>query len=173
MPRVVAALLIVVCSCHTAKPDGDGPPPAGTGHAAAPGVKDTNSVSVTLDRGACYGTCPIYSVTMLGSGAVTFKGERFVTTEGTATATVSRDTVRQVLEAFDRASFSSLPSSYQPGDSTCPHAATDMPSVNLTWEADGASKSVHFYYGCTGITTSIPALSMKVGSLLDIGRWIK
>jgi hypothetical protein len=34
--------------------------------------------SITLRRGACFGTCPIYEVTLRADGAATWDGERFV-----------------------------------------------------------------------------------------------
>jgi hypothetical protein len=37
--------------------------------------KDLRSVSVTLKRTACYGTCPVYSVAIHGNGLVEHLGE--------------------------------------------------------------------------------------------------
>ncbi|HWO34087.1 MAG TPA: DUF6438 domain-containing protein, partial [Candidatus Acidoferrum sp.] len=37
--------------------------------------KDLTSVSVALRRTACYGTCPVYAVTIHGSGLVEYLGE--------------------------------------------------------------------------------------------------
>ncbi|MCI0516543.1 MAG: DUF6438 domain-containing protein, partial [Woeseiaceae bacterium] len=43
-----------------------------------------NGDSITLERTACYGTCPMYKVTIASEGAVTFEGQRFTKTIGTA-----------------------------------------------------------------------------------------
>jgi hypothetical protein len=50
--------------------------------------KDLRSVSVTLKRTACYGTCPVYTVSIDGSGLVEYLGEFHVDIPGTQAGSV-------------------------------------------------------------------------------------
>jgi Domain of unknown function (DUF6438) len=47
-----------------------------------PHPKDLRSVSVTLKRTACFGTCPVYTVAVHGSGLVEYLGEFHVAMPG-------------------------------------------------------------------------------------------
>ena len=50
---------------------------------AAPApTPDYASLVITLERTACFGTCPIYKLTVYGDGRVEYEGERFVTVTG-------------------------------------------------------------------------------------------
>ena len=53
-----------------------------------------NGDSITLERTACFGTCPMYKVTIASDGAVTFQGQRFTKTIGTAKGKITADEFR-------------------------------------------------------------------------------
>lgn len=97
---------------------------------------------LTLRREPCYGTCPVYEVTLLADGTVTWVGEIFVDSVGPASWTIPIDRVLQIQEALRRAGFRSLADSYTGYD------MTDAPSCNIMVEfADGTSKAVAHYHG--------------------------
>ena len=41
-----------------------------------------SSLLVGLERTACFGTCPVYSLVVLNNGKVIFNGERFTAVQG-------------------------------------------------------------------------------------------
>ena len=77
-PRISTRTLLVAASAALAvacaRPATPGP------SAAGPAGQPTadSAARITLERGPCFGTCPVYSVTLDGSGAVLFEGRRFV-----------------------------------------------------------------------------------------------
>jgi hypothetical protein len=44
--------------------------------------RDYENTSVTMSRGVCFGTCPVYTVTVYGNGSVFYEGRMFVEKEG-------------------------------------------------------------------------------------------
>lgn len=57
-------------------------------------------MEVSLERGACYGTCPVYKVTLKRDGTAIYEGKRFVERQGTYTGNIySFDRLAQFIEA--------------------------------------------------------------------------
>lgn len=53
---------------------------------------------ISLRRTECYGSCPVYTVTVRADGTVTWNGEENVLIKGTATATVDPAQVRVLFD---------------------------------------------------------------------------
>ncbi|MFT5723659.1 MAG: hypothetical protein ACI9JN_000776 [Bacteroidia bacterium] len=76
--------------------------------------------SINFRRTACFGTCPIYDMTIAGSGLVTFKGERFTPKIGNFTKQLTGDETKALFDqlyGFDWTSF----------DDHYPTQVTDLP----------------------------------------------
>jgi hypothetical protein len=63
---------------------------------------------VTLARGACYGSCPVYSLTIAGDGSVTYNGEAFVRVMGPASGNVPVEGVQALVDQMLRANYFNL-----------------------------------------------------------------
>lgn len=105
--------------------------------------------SIRYETGACFGACPIYTVTVRPDGTGTFEGKRFTAVTGERRFTLSR----AQYDAFAARLAPYRPGSgqvrYAPGEKNCERMATDMPSVDVTWtRAIGDSQGLYFYYGC-------------------------
>src|SRR5262249_17726839 len=74
--------------------------------------KDLESVSVTLERTACYGTCPVYIVTIHGNGLVEYVGRLHVDIPGYQRASIQPDSFNDLVKAFETNHFTSLKESY-------------------------------------------------------------
>ena len=131
--------------------------------------------SITLERTACFGTCPMYKVNIASDGTVTFNGERFTKTIGIAKGKISPNEFRQLVAEFEKINYFSLPDSYTPGTPVCPQRITDMPSANTSIELNGKAKSVAHYYGCgtTGALEKLTALEKKIDEVAGTQKWIK
>jgi len=114
------------------------PPPAG--RAAFPEIRDWSSLSITLERGACLGACPIYSVRISGDGTVVFRGVNCVAVKGEQVAHISAADVRQLFQKFRDADFFALSDRYAA-------SVTDMPTYTTSISFDGHAKSVTDYAG--------------------------
>ncbi|MCC2975118.1 DUF6438 domain-containing protein [Sphingomonas sp. PL-96] len=135
-----AALALAACT-----PNGGGTASAGSEAAAAAG----ETIRFATDR--CFGTCPVYSVTVRPDGTGTFEGEQFTAVTGARDFTL---TPAQYSAFADRlAAFrpEERERRVEPGSPLCPDHATDMSSVDVTWSGGaGGTRHLHQYLGCVG-----------------------
>jgi hypothetical protein len=78
--------------------------------------------SLTMQRTACYGTCPQYTVSILNNGYVKYEGKNFVDKIGCHYSTISMETLSQINDYISDINFFSL-------DSVFNAPMTDVPSV--------------------------------------------
>src|ERR1044072_5001999 len=71
-------------------------------------ASDLNKVVITLERGGCFGPCPIYSVTIHGDGTVIYKGKQYVKVEGTRRYKIPKEEVKKLVAEFYRIDYFSL-----------------------------------------------------------------
>ncbi|WP_213981465.1 DUF6438 domain-containing protein [Sphingomonas sp. dw_22] len=123
--------------------------PPGRGPGEAGGPVPIEGDSITYATGPCFGACPVYSVTVRPDGSGVFTGMRFTAVSGERRFTLTR----AQYDAFAARLAPYRPASgrvrYAPGEPNCGQAATDMPSLDITWtRAIGDSQSLYFYFGC-------------------------
>ena len=70
--------------------------------------RNINSVSIEMLRGPCFGSCPVYSLTLHGDGLVEYRGIRFVRVKEKQTTRASSEQLMQVLRDLDRIHFFTL-----------------------------------------------------------------
>jgi hypothetical protein len=95
--------------------------------------------SVTLQRGPCFGMCPVYEVTLAADGTATWSGERFVDRVGSYQGQVDLNDYGRLVRFIQRAGFSGWDAEYVAAD------VTDLPNYYLTAEAGGRAKTVRQY----------------------------
>jgi Domain of unknown function (DUF6438) len=142
-----------------------------------------NSLEIRLQRTACYGTCPVYSLTVDSKGNVEFVGKQYVETVGSAKSTIPVEKMRLLAAEIERADFFSLKDAYTGRSGNCPISATDMPSVTLRVKLNEKEKNIEHYLGCfetSGAGGELPIFPRKLALLEDkideiIGteQWIK
>ncbi|HYZ00691.1 MAG TPA: DUF6438 domain-containing protein [Candidatus Binatia bacterium] len=91
--------------------------------------------SVTLRRGACFGTCPVYQVRLDSDGTVTWEGERFVERLGRYSGQIDVDDFSRLAGFIRRANFFEWEPEYAGN-------VTDLPDYDLTVAAGGQVKTV-------------------------------
>ncbi len=130
-----------------------------------PPVREDSDITITLQRTACFGSCPSYTVT-LSTGGIVFDADRYVVAPGKHTAPVARGEVRSLAKRFVEAQFYSMDAEYRMG-------VTDSPTYILTITIDGRSKKVVDYVGRgAGMPGVISDLENEVDKLAKTGRWI-
>jgi hypothetical protein len=124
------------------------------------------SPTITLERTACYGTCPTYSVSVGPDLHVAFIGKEYVQSPGLSTSAISnedyrrlRDAVRDVLKFRD-----SYASPHECGRAW----ATDNPGLVLTVQDSSFTKRIDLNFGCRGeqVRGDVKALG-EIGELID------
>src|SRR6266853_2689777 len=117
--------------------------------------RNLRSVSVTLKRTACYGTCPVYTVAIHGSGLVEYFGEWHVDVPGPQMGRIPPGRVKDLLKASENIHFFDLKDKYFEN-------CTDLPTAIISIAVDGKTKQVSNYFGgCEG---------GKAGPLVDLAR---
>ena len=145
---MVAALALFACS--TPKP-----PPS------------SDATRISLERGPCFGTCPIYKVEIKGDGSVTYTGERFVKITGEQHAQISREEVSALVAKFEKADFFSLKDEY-----TAP--VTDLPTYTLSVSFSGRNKTVTDYGGrMADMPAVVTELENEVDRVAGTDQWVK
>jgi hypothetical protein len=106
--------------------------------AVAQDVKVPEDLLIELERTACFGTCPVYSVTIDAKGNVTYEGFRFVRVGGRQRDRIPIARVAALLEAAERIRFFEMQDRY--------HApVTDNPTTFVTIKSGGRSKRIEDY----------------------------
>ena len=132
-----------------------------------PAIKNWNSLRMRLERTACFGMCPIYSVEVQGDGTVLYEGQGYVAVTGQHRATVDRQAVAELLEAFRKADYFSLRDQYQA-------MITDNPTYTTSIVFDGVSKHVVDYVGrAVGMPAAVTELENKIDEVVKTKRWIE
>jgi len=131
---------------------------------------------IFLQRGPCFGGCPVYSVTIQADGTVIYQGTRFVEQTGEVRSSISQADLQRLVEAFDEARFFKFKDRYnEPRGFTCREFRTDAPSVITSITIDGTSKQVNHYTGCIGFSREdkLIALEDLIDEVVNTEQWIK
>jgi uncharacterized protein DUF6438 len=168
--RLVAASAALVAAC--ARPATPGPSAAGPSGAAGQVTADS-AVRITLERGPCFGTCPVYSVTLDGSGAVLFEGRRFVADTGISTGRVPPARIDSLVAELTAGGYFAFADRYRAGEPGCERYATDLPSVITEVRVGGRSKRVEHDHGCMEAPEALTALEGRIDSVAGVARWIR
>ena len=135
-------------------------------HTVFPDLIDRNSLVITLDRGGCYGTCPIYKIDIHGDGTVDYEGKCFVAVRGRRAAKISTQAVDGLFELFKSSDYFSLREEYE-------SPATDLPTFITSISFDGHVKSVTDYYGVEmGMSDSVKRIERSIDKATDSALWI-
>jgi hypothetical protein len=102
--------------------------------------RDYDNAIITLDRSACYGTCPDYTVKIWGNGTVSYNGNSYVEVTGTHSYKIPKENVQKIVDKFYEIDYFSLKDSYDAD-------VTDLPTTITSITIDGNSKKIYDYYG--------------------------
>lgn len=107
-----------------------------------------NDLVASIQKGMCFGKCPVYKAEIYGNGRVVFIGERNVANIGTFQAEISQDKLQEIVlkaKAFD---YTSLNDEYDN------KYVTDLPTTNTYMFIDGKKKAIKSRYGSPAELTS-------------------
>ncbi len=148
------------------------PRPQPSADAASHPAPTTAPESVTLERGPCFGTCPVYAVTLGRDGSVRFEGRRFVADTGISTGTVPRARVDSLFAELQSAGYFELADSYRSGDAVCRRYATDLPTVITEVRLDGRVKRIEHDRGCAEAPAALSQLENRIDEVAGVARWV-
>jgi hypothetical protein len=130
---------------------------------------------ITLERTVCFGSCPVYKLTIYSDGRVLYQGIRFVKRKGKAVGRISRKAFNDLVQEFTNNEFFGLYDAYVPGSPGCPQVATDLPSAIISLELNGKKKSIRHYHGCSGLSALklLTELEDHIDAAANSKKWTK
>lgn len=140
---------------------------------------------ISLQRTACFGSCPDYKVTIAGNGRIVFETtphlhrddvanvhrafstESGVRVPGTHETTIDPQAIDQLLAQFEEARFFTLRDEYRA-------EVTDNPTYVVTIDTGNGKKSVVDYVGKeAGMPEAVTALQDAIDAAAGTDRWIE
>lgn len=129
--------------------------------------------SITLERTACYGFCPVYRLRITKDGAVRFTSRDPRDQPRSDSARIDAARFQELLREADRIGFSELPAEIE-GSKLCRMMATDLPSAIVTIYRPDGIKRVDHYHGChTDELLPLREFEARIDSVAGSSRWIR
>lgn len=128
-PFLLACAVLTLNACAHAQPA-----------PAMPELTVAPTDSLSLRRTACFGECPVYSLTVHGDGRVDYLGERHVRVVGEEHWTIAPVAVNELFGAFVRAQYLQLVTPKESGVHV-----SDLPSADTELRLGGKQHAIHHY----------------------------
>jgi len=126
--------------------------------------------SITLERTLCYGTCPVYKVTVRRDGTVTYDGKQFVRATGRRMRKIPARQFQELASEVLRVGFFDFKAkySYKNNPDGSAEFITDQPTRITTVRAGKLHKRVENYYGGP---QSLALLEKLIDKLTGSAEW--
>lgn len=146
--------------------------------ADAPPVELPADLKITLERTRCYGSCPIYVVTLDARGEIVWNGRKHVAHAGHTRAKLeSLDGLRALFGRLEAVDYAAITPSGDPERDAklCPSMWSDHPSAVVTIVANGTEHVVDDYQGCEGYPPleAFRALEREIDEVAGTAAWIR
>jgi hypothetical protein len=134
-------------------------------------LQTAEPITITLERTACFGTCPVYVVEITGDGQVRFTGKDFVRVTGPSSASIPRELVASLVAEFDRIDYWHLRDNYEyivqaDGSVT---AVTDLPTTITSIRIGARYKRVTDYIGAP---PALKSLERRIDEIAGTQQWV-
>jgi len=130
---------------------------------------------IEMNRGQCYGACPVYRVVLVADGGVHWDGERHVDVRGDAVGRIEGEAFAALWQRLREEAFDELPSEYPVLPSPwCPTMLSDDQRVLVAITASGVDAKVADYLGCRGYAPveEFRALEEAIDDVAQTDAWI-
>lgn len=127
-----------------------------------------NTVNISLKRSSCYGTCPVYGITIQGDGTAKYEGTMFVRTKGPEIAKIPSEILANLLQSFDRASFSTI-------DDRAFGVCFDAPHTIIKISVDGYVKTLNVddCFANSKPKSAVIELGRQIDDIVGSKQWVK
>lgn len=122
-----------------------------------------DSLFASLERGFCFGKCPVYIFKIYQSGYATYEGKANVDMKGMFTSQVSKTQMKSLLDVAKQIEFTAMKDKYDGN-------ITDIPAHTSTLLVDGKLKTVMRRYN---YPQSILVLENQFEKLITSAKWKK
>ena len=127
-----------------------------------------NGVNITMSRGPCHGTCPVYSLEIDGTGKVVYRGHEHVNVTGERTSYILPEKVTELINQFNNSGYFNLKDKYDQIE------ITDQPTVETSIRLDGTFKSIYDYLGTIKLPelVKLRQLENMIDEVTNSSQWI-
>ncbi len=139
----------------------------GIGQNPTPAPKCENDVVITIERSACFGSCPIYSAEIHADGEVVYRGKEFVKEVGERRFKISQEKIQELIKEFQSVDYFSLKDKYDADENG--NSWTDLPTTITSICLDGKKKKVVNYLGAP---KKLDALEDKIDNLAGLYKYL-
>jgi hypothetical protein len=122
-----------------------------------------DSVYFSMERTACFGSCPSYKVTIDKDGNAVYEGRRFAPREGRFVGKVDAVTMKELYDKAVAVGFFGMEDKYD-------RAVTDLPSTIIRVHAQGKDKQV---IGRVGPPQGFKDLAQEAERILAPVEWTR
>ncbi|HJT82480.1 MAG TPA: DUF6438 domain-containing protein [Chthoniobacterales bacterium] len=124
---------------------------------------DSNRISsIELRRTACFGTCPVYAVTIFSDGRLRYEGSQFVKVKGIKTKTIPIADFERLVSKINAIHFFELKPAYRGN-------VTDLPTTIVTVTRGESPKTVEDYLGAP---KGLRELEQLIDTVANISVWV-
>jgi len=120
-----------------------------------------NDTTITLERWGCFGTCPVYKLSISGDGSVVYQGNAYVNARGVHKDRVSQSDVQMLVQKFLDAKFF---------DMSDGGIVVDLPVRVLSFNVNGRHKELR--EGCM-CPAELVALEDDVDKTAQSEKWVR
>ena len=125
----------------------------------------TADVAITLERTPCFGTCPVYTVTILEDGTVNYVGQDFVEVTGEQTSQIEPEVVQQMVAAFEEAGYFEWDATFDT------QTVSDLPTIITSVTRDGETHRITRYAGDSSAPIALPFLELWIDVMANTPLW--
>jgi len=148
--RSVALGMVLLLGCQSSAPE-----------VKKDAVAEAPRLLVAMERGPCFGACPVYRVEVFTDGLVRFEGKRFVKATELVEGKLSAAQVKAISDRLAAVDFKWA--DYTHAD------ATDNPTVVLTHE----TRTLKHYQGDHSAPETLTKLEDDLDALIGTAKWVK
>lgn len=126
-------------------------------------MENSDSLFASLERGFCYGTCPVYKIEIYNSGYATFVGKANTEMIGTYSTRFTKQQLNSLTTVANEINYMSLDDKYD-------SPVTDLPNNKTSIVINGKRKEVlrrHNY------PPSILTFEKQFDELIKEAKWVK
>lgn len=113
---------------------------------------------IRLERGPCFGNCPVFQATLLKNGELQLR-ERNQSMQRIQRTPTDFLKIARLLEQANVLRFDSH---YDPSNrKLCPNYRTDHPSTSISLRINGQTHTIAHYHGCVGFADEAALLKLE------------
>jgi len=120
------------------------------------------TLAISMQRTACFGTCPVYTVRLFEDGLVQYTGTQFVKVAGTRSWRIDPGAVRALVGEIDKAGFFAMKDEY-----TAP--VTDHATTYVTVVVGARHKSIKDYFNAP---PALKEIEQRIDEVSGVLRYV-